>query len=391
LVFALGGGWLLLRIRGQADLVSPLSTSFSIFSVFEQDTDPPSHTIYGYLPYWGLGKIKYLQLDKLTDIAYFGLYLNADGTFKQTLEDGTTEPGYAGWRSNKDLEKLILESKKSGVRVSLTVISHADEISDEFLNCASCWAAFVENLETELNYHHIKNVNLNFEYVEPVSLAVASKYTKFVAYTNSRLDALYEDSYLVVSTFADSFIRSRVTDVEELSKVSDALFIMGYDFHRPTSDTAGPVAPVGGADVHAEYDITTMLADYLASSPPNKLILGVPYYGYNWVVEKNSSYAKRIEGTDDIGFSQSQIYADIMADVAELAPTVLWDDLGQVPYFTYVSPSTGSTRQVYFENKESLRIKYSLAKEYGLAGVGIWALGYDGARQELWDLLAEEF
>ena len=36
-------------------------------------------------------------------------------------------------------------------------------------------------------------------------------------------------------------------------------------------------------------------------------------------------------------------------------------------------------------------MKYDLVKEDGLGGVGIWALGYDGSRPELWDALAAAF
>ncbi|KKT11682.1 MAG: hypothetical protein UV89_C0011G0004 [candidate division WWE3 bacterium GW2011_GWB2_43_22] len=166
---------------------------------------------------------------------------------------------------------------------------------------------------------------------------------------------------------------------------------MGYDFHRPTSDTAGPVAPIGGKGVHSEYDIETMLKDYLAIVPPNKLLLGVPYYGYNWVVGEDEKYAERIDGNDNIGFSQSQSYEAIMDVLIDIKPKVMWDDLGQVPYFSYISAETGQQRQVFFENQRSLAVKYKLVKNNGLMGVGIWALGYDGGYTELWDLLYDEF
>ena len=46
---------------------------------------------------------------------------------------------------------------------------------------------------------------------------------------------------------------------------------------------------------------------------------------------------------------------------------------------------------MFFENQESLKIKYELVHKYGLKGVGIWALGYDGGYQELWNALEEKF
>ena len=131
--------------------------------------------------------------------------------------------------------------------------------------------------------------------------------------------------------------------------------------------------------------------DFLSKIAPNKLILGVPYYGYNWVVENGEKYAKRVEGSDEAGFSESQVYDKIMTDTQTLGAKVEWDDKAQAPYYTYVSPETKSTRQVFFENADSLKKKYELVKNNGLAGVGIWALGYDGDRTELWNLIYDEF
>ena len=87
----------------------------------------------------------------------------------------------------------------------------------------------------------------------------------------------------------------------------------------------------------------------------------------------------------------SQTYAAIMDNLLELEPEVMWDELGQVPYFTYVSPETGSQREVYFENTDSLGIKYDLINQNNFGGVGIWALGYDEGYVGLWNMLYEKF
>src|SRR6185369_13505042 len=38
-----------------------------------------------------------------------------------------------------------------------------------------------------------------------------------------------------------------------------------------------------------------------------------------------------------------------------------------------------------------LGLKYDLAQAKNLAGAGMWALGYDGSRTELYDLLRDKF
>ncbi len=370
-------------------VISPLSKSFSILA-FAGKRETPAKTIYGYLPYWSLDNLDDIQFNRLTDIAYFGLHIDSDGSFLES-EDGELIPGYNQWKNNEKVAEMIKKAKDNNVRVALTIISHRDNVSDEFLDCRTCWETLAENIINELIQKDIKDVNLNFEYAEYTPLSKAKQFTEFVEYINNLLDDTFRDSKVVVSSFADSIIKERVSEIEGLAKVADQIFIMGYDFHRPTSDTAGPVAPIGGMGIYADYDLETMIQDYLAYVSPNKLLLGVPYYGYNWVVEKDEEYAKRVEGTEEKGFSQSQTYEQIMETIGDVEPDVKWDDLAKTPYFSYISPTTNQLREVYFDNVESLSFKYELVMQNNLGGVGIWALGYDGSRKELWDLLQRYF
>lgn len=378
------------KLRAVSDKkISPLTEGFSVFALNKpQEND--KKTVYGFLPYWKLEKAEYLHLDKLTDIAYFALHIEANGKIRKIQSDGTTDPGYNNWKNSEELTKLIELSKKSDVNLALTIVSHEDDVSDKFLACTACWTTLVNEIKTELKYRKIKDVNLDFEYVEYPQQEQTVQYTQFINYLNTELDKEFGESTLTVSTFADSSIRPRITDPGELAKVADKLFIMAYDFHYPNSDRAGPVAPVNKVEGYTSYDLNTMLKDYLKTISPNKLILGVPYYGYNWVVESSQPYAPRIKGNDYIGYSMSQTYEDLVDTIIEVKPNIEWDTVAQVPYFTYLSPSSGVNRMVYFENPDSLKIKYRLVKDYNLDGVGIWALGYDGGYQELWALLDSE-
>ena len=48
-------------------------------------------------------------------------------------------------------------------------------------------------------------------------------------------------------------------------------------------------------------------------------------------------------------------------------------------------------RQLYYDDATALRAKYDLVNRAGLRGVGIWALGYDGTRSELYAALKAKF
>ncbi|MBW6441989.1 hypothetical protein K0B04_03770, partial [Patescibacteria group bacterium] len=295
---------------------------------------------------------------------------------------------YYHWKNSLILENLIIDCKKENVRFALTIIAHIDDKNDEFLNCRECWDTLLRNIKTELEEKDIRDVNLNFEHAEGTDEGIDQRFSELTKYLNEELDRAYGSSYLVVSAFGDSATQSRVSsDLENLSRNADGIFIMAYDYHRPVSDTIGPVSPIEGPGI----DVTQTIEEFLTKTPPNKIILGVPYYGYNWLVEDSSEYAKRVEGSDENGFSRAQTYEDVMTTILEVSPEIKWNEEGKSPYLTYRSPETNHLRTAYYENAESLGYKYELVNNYDLGGVGIWALGYDGGYTELWDLLYESF
>lgn len=374
------------------DLKSPLSNGFGLSSLFgkHKNTD---NFVYGFLPYWNLDDAKNFRYEDLTDIAYFGIRINSDGSIARLDSSGNAEPGYAAWKNSQDLTEIISKAKQNGVRVSLTVISHEDNTTENFLNCESCWETLEKNVLTELNYRKIDDVHLNFEYSTYTTKEMADKFTKFTKHFDNYLAHNHKNSILVISAFADSNIKSRLTNIKELSPYVDGIFIMGYDFRTRGSEFAGPVAPLDGIGTVATYDIRNTVKDYIANAPKSKIILGVPYYGYNWPVESTQPYSRQVD-SNVLGYAsdsgaKSQTYADIMTIIEEYNIKPSWDEVSKVPYFSYYSPQTQTYRQIYYEDKKSLALKFKYAKDSGIGGIGIWALGYDGNYVDLWDLLKE--
>jgi GH18 family chitinase len=367
--------------------ISPIGESFRVNTLGTSDTKK-TFTIYGYLPYWTLAEAKNLRLDLLTDISYFGLEIDSKGNFASTSTNSEGEeitlPGYSSWQTDPALKDLFTKAKGSDIHTSVTIISHIDSVSTEFLNCKECWETFYTNLKLEMLAKQIQDVNINFEYYDLVEEDTALKFTQFIDFLKKKMRKDFPEGEIVVTAFADSLINSRITHIPSISKVADKIFIMAYDFHITPNGKAAPVSPMGSEG----YDIRTMIKDYLEYVPPQKLILGVPYYGFNWGEDK------KVEDEDDsevINTSLTQTYAQIMDNIESSNSEVYWDELGQVPYYEYTDPDTGKTRKVNFENERSLTVKYKIVKEFDLAGIGIWALGYDEDRPELWKVLENEF
>jgi spore germination protein len=142
-------------------------------------------------------------------------------------------------------------------------------------------------------------------------------------------------------------------DYAALGKDADILQVMTYDEHGPWS-VPGPVA---GLDW-----VQPCIAFAASVVDPKKLSLGIPAYGYDWNLTKKTG---------------AQIFwKDIPALIASSGATPQWDSAASSPYFKYQA-SDGSSHVVWYEDKNSIPLKSALAVTYNLAGVSVFALGYD--------------
>ena len=66
----------------------------------------------------------------------------------------------------------------------------------------------------------------------------------------------------------------------------------------------------------------------------------------------------------------------------------MWDVVSQTPWIRW---NDNGWNQVWYDDSLSLDLKYDFAIQKNLKGIGIWALGYDGNRSELWNLIEKKF
>lgn len=141
-------------------------------------------------------------------------------------------------------------------------------------------------------------------------------------------------------------------DYPILGSIMDYVIVMAYDQHWETSEP-GPVAGLDWVTATMNYAVTAVA--------PEKLLLGVPFYGRNW---KN--------GTSGGGISYN--YAEELLNSSS-AP-LQWDDTAKTPYFTFID-STGVKHDVWFDNAQSLAYKMQLADQLNLGGAAFWRLGFE--------------
>ncbi len=151
-------------------------------------------------------------------------------------------------------------------------------------------------------------------------------------------------------------------DYVALGKSCDLVMLMAYDEHW----SAGSPGPIGSAPwVRRVLEYATSVI------PREKVVLGVPFYGYDWPEQ---------------GRAKSHTTKSVEALIAKVKPEIKWDDEGKYHWFTYTAED-GVKREVWYEDPDSLKHKVSLAQEYGVAGISIWRLGDE--HPDYWKLLAK--
>lgn len=347
--------------------------------------------VFGFLPYWELSDSSTnLNYSLLSTIAYFSVGADRNGNLLKQDPDGTTTTGWGGWTSAK-LTSVINAAHSTGTRVVLTIsvfawTSGQSTVQATLLGSPTARANLARQAAAAVRDRGADGINLDFE---PIVSGYADEFTALVREIRAQLDAIAPGYQLTFDTMG----RIGNYPIEDATAPggADAVFIMGYDYRTAGASRAGSIAPLAGP----VYDITDTIVAYLARLPASKVILGVPYYGRAWSTVSSEPNATTQTGTK-YGASASVVY-ETAIDYLERYGRA-WDPLEGVAWTAYQRENCSTTygcvtswRELYIDDVVALKAKYDLVNRYGLRGAGIWALGYDGSRPELWRALSDKF
>ncbi len=362
--------------------ISPLAdnpTTLSSKTVYE----PPKKEKIGFLPFWNMKEEPNIRYHQLTQLAFFALAIDAQGNIQKLTEDGYEEPGWTAYKS-QTFAAVVRKAKESGTKVILTIQAFDTDTITAIVSDTSKRTNVINQTIELINNKNLDGINIDFEYAGTPNYQTTKNFTRFVEEFNIALKEKNQNYILNVDVFADSSTKVRIWDIPKLAESVDQIIIMAYDFHRPSSPVAAPVAPIRGSPDLWEYDIVKTIRDFTTNVSPEKIILGVPYYGYEWRTTNEKKYAPTYPGTGALA-----TFKRIQQLIKEQNPILGWDEQALSPRLTY--NLQGKVFQIYYDNETSLGIKYDLVNESGLAGIAIWAIGYDGTYPNLWNLLSEKF
>ncbi len=236
---------------------------------------------------------------------------------------------------------------------------------------------FIDHVIDFCTTHHYDGVDIDWEFVSN-----AEEQQNFVFLIRELSTALKgQDPPLQLSMAApsDDFYGKWI-DYELIHNEFDFIGFMTYDYHGQWSDHSGHLAPLYGC--HGDGCGSVSATFYYALSrqiPPDKILLGVPFFG-------RSFDSKELFQT--FTTSESYDYREVMK-FKEAGWVHLQDECAKVPFLRH--PDGGMI--ISFEDELSTAAKCGFVLEKQSAGIIIWELSGDRwrGRSELLEAIGRVF
>ena len=371
-------------------LVSPLDLIESLPPLAPIFNKPGQKIAFGFLPYWNLKLANELTVKPLTHLAYFGIDLTPTGEIKKYDRPGEKEPGWN--KLNSDQYSLLHRQLKIlGKKIILTVLAMETDQIDTLLAGEQSRSKAIDSILTVYTEKEFDGLNIDFEYMGYPAEETRKNFTLFVSDLAGRCKARNRKCEISLDVFADSAIKSRLYDLSALAKVVDQIIVMAYDFYRPSSTQSGPVAPLRGkcnrdskTTPCLDYDIVTSIGDIAKFVPSYKIILGIPFYGYEWQTVDDSFLANTYPKTGSLA-TYKRIQG-LFGNEKISSLSASWSNLTLTPYLSYVEAD--KTYQIHYEDAASLKLKINFIHQAKMGGLAIWALGYEIPYQDLWQTIS---
>ncbi len=180
----------------------------------------------------------------------------------------------------------------------------------------------------------------------------------YLSFLRSVKSALPQQKIFSVAVPARWWEKDNAFPYPEIAALADRVVIMAYDEHWRTG-TPGPIASLPWCE--------KVLAYAQQRVPPEKLIMGLPFYGRAWQVEEHARSLK---------------YPQTVTLCKDIQCEMKTSETGE-PYFEYQVPATV---RVHFENTQSLFNKMALYSRASVTKLAFWRLGQEPP--DIWTYLS---
>ena len=256
-------------------------------------------------------------------------------------------------------DKIIAKALNTKVK-PLMVITNINEggnfdagLAHTILNDAKISDNLIDNVIKTMKDKKYAGLDVDFEFLMPQDREAYNNFLKKCA------EKMHSNGFLIScaipakeadnpsDTFAGAY------DYAAIGSIVDYVTLMTYDWGYAT-DGAMAVAPIRNVENTIKFATSQM--------PPQKILMGIPNYGYDWPTPASRNNPGRAVGNT------------AAVDLArKFNQSISFDEEAQTPFFVYYDES-GKRREVWFEDARSVQAKLALASKYNLAGFSYWTI-----------------
>jgi chitinase len=335
---------------------------------------PSKYRIVGYV--FRPSNIERIGADKLTHINYAFALVSTDG---EVVLNSPDAPAHLS-------QLQALKAKNPSLKIIVSVGGWgADNFSDASLTDSSR-DKFVRSVIALIKRYALDGIDLDWEYPGQPGPGIKFRsedkenFTSLLRILRQQLDLLSDErgrkgpdryTLTIASASGDYFAH---TEMDKLHAYLDWINIMAYDFYTSSAKTTGHHTGLyrslsaGNSLDYAEASVKQHLA---AGIPPEKLVLGVAFYGrsFSGVHSDNQGLYQPYER-----YAGEYSYSVLIRDfINKHGFARFWDDAAKAPYLW----NTDSATFITYEDPASLKAKAGFVKTHRLGGIMYWEHGHD--------------
>lgn len=260
-------------------------------------------------------------------------------------------------------KEYVDQAHERGIQVwaMLNNVSTEESVAvntEELMSSTAAREKMIDSLMQDAREYGFDGINLDFEGLRSEA---GSHYVQFIR----ELSIACRKEGIVLSI--DNYVPSAYTEFynrREQGIVADYVIIMGYDEHYAGGE-AGPVSSISFVD--------NGIKDTLEVVPKEKVINAIPFYTRLWTTDGESQTSQVFDmEEEEVWISENQLEPE-------------WrEDLGL--YYAQRQGENG-LEQLWMEEERSIGEKMDLIRQYELAGVACWKLGFE--KPEIWKIVSD--
>lgn len=281
-------------------------------------------------------------LPNLTYLSIFSYHARPDGTLI-ALNDAS----------------LIQMARQAEVAPMMVVTNMEEEggfssdLAHTLLSDKEVQKRYIQNILDKLKEKDYYGLDIDFEYVFPED---RKNYNEFISEMAARLSP---EKITLTTALAPKHSEEQhgllysAHDYPHHGKFADHVILMTYEWGY-TKGPAMAVAPIKQVKKVLDYATSVI--------PSEKILLGIPNYGYDWTLPfvKGSS-ARSLSNIEAVDLAR------------DIGAGIQYDEISQAPYFYYYDEDK-NRHEVWFQDARSVQAALRLVDQYNLGGVSYWTI-----------------